>query len=87
MAADAAKAAALIKSTAETTATALNIQYIQKDILEIKDSVKSLVSVQDGKVAELENKIDGLSRTVYIGIGIAMAISFGFPLIMKYIVK
>lgn len=35
-------AAALIKTTAESTATALNIQYIQKDILEIKQSLKDI---------------------------------------------
>ena len=33
-------AAQLIRQTAETTATALNIQYIQRDIQEIKQSIK-----------------------------------------------
>lgn len=84
---DAAKAAQLIKSTAETTATALNIQYIQKDIQEIKEVIKGLMTTQDGKVSELEKKIDALNRTVFIGIGIATTIAFLLPLLIKYLVK
>lgn len=84
---DAAKAASLIKSTAESTATALNIQYIQKDILEIKEAIKGLSKTQEGKVEDLEKKIEALSRTVFIGIGIATAIAFGIPLLIKFLVK
>ena len=87
MAIDAANAANLIKSTAESTATALNIQYMQKDIGEIKTDIKTLVATQDGKVEELQNKIDGLQRTVAIGIGIASTIAFAFPILIKFLVK
>lgn len=44
---NAAMAAALIKTTAENTAMSLNIQYIQKDILEIKQTIKEM-SAHDG---------------------------------------
>ncbi len=37
---EASEAANLIKKTAEETATALNIQYIQRDIMEIKQALK-----------------------------------------------
>lgn len=84
---DAANAANLIKSTAESTATALNIQYIQKDVLEIKDAIKSLMASQDGKVGELEKKIDALNRTVYVGIGIATAFAFAIPILIKFLIK
>lgn len=98
MDADAAKAAQLIKSTAETTATALNIQYIQKDIVEIKDSVKTLVAASDGKIEMLESKIeqlnkdmgekiDRLNKTAYMGIGIAMTIAVVFPILIKFLTK
>lgn len=87
LAIDAAKAANLIKSTAESTATALNIQYIQKDILEIKESIKSLVSASDGKIEQMEKKIDNLNRLVFIGVGIASTIAIAFPLMIKFLAK
>ena len=37
---EAQNAAQIIRQTAETSATALNIQYIQRDIQEIKQSIK-----------------------------------------------
>lgn len=84
---DAAKAAQLIKSTADATATALNIQYIQKDIQEIKDSIKGLVEASDGKIDALEKKIDALNRLVFIGVGIASTIAIAFPLMIKFFAK
>ena len=87
IAVDAARAAALIKTTAESTATALNIQYIQKDILEIKESIKQIISTQDGKVQELEKKIDSLQRAVAMGIGIASTIAFTLPILINLFFK
>lgn len=43
----AATAAALVKSTADATAIALNIQYIQRDITEIKVAIKELTDKED----------------------------------------
>lgn len=83
LALDAAKAAQIVKTTAETTATALNIQFIQKDILEIKESIKLIVSTQDGKVQELEKKIDFLQKMVYMGMGGLTALSFALKFFIK----
>jgi hypothetical protein len=80
-------AAALIKSTAETTAVALNIQYIQRDILEIKGSLKDMIGQQDNKINGLEEKIDKVTSTVNIGIGIATSIAILFPILIKFLIK
>ena len=37
----------LVKKTAQETATALNIQYIQRDILDIKQAIKDLLTRDD----------------------------------------
>ena len=84
---DAAKAAALIKSTAESTATALNIQYMQKDISEIKEGIKSLITTQDGKIEELEKKIESQGRTLNYGLGALGVLTFVIPLLMKFFIK
>ena len=84
IAVDAAKAASLIKQTAESTATALNIQYMQKDISAINLKLDKIVETQEGKVAALENKIESLQRTVAIGIGVASTIAFALPLLIKF---
>lgn len=83
LARDAARAAALIKATAEATATTLNIQYIQKDILEIKDAIKALVAGQDSKLDEMQDKIDFLSKMVYMGLGGLTVLSFGLKFFVK----
>ena len=89
---DAAKAAALVQETADRTATALNIQYIQKDVAEIKTDIKNLVAAQAAFVPltahnELANQVSALSKTVYVGIGIATAFSFVIPLFLKFFIK
>ena len=80
---DAQKAASLIKQTAETTATALNIQYIQKDILEIKVGIKSLTTTQDTKIAELEKKIDVMQKQVWVFSGGIAVLAFVVPLVIN----
>ena len=83
----AATAAALIKSTAETTATALNIQYIQRDILDIKGTLKSMADAQETKQQRLEERVDNLAKMVWIGMGIAVGISFLSPFLQKLFIK
>ena len=83
LAADAAKAARIIKETTESTATALNIQYIQKDIVEIKEAVKSLAANQDGKIEELQNKFDNLSKIVYITAGSLTVMEVALKFLVK----
>lgn len=80
---EAAKAAALIKQTAESTATALNIQYMQKDIVEIKEGIKLLALNQDNKVIDLERKYENLSKVVYVISG-SLAV---LQLTLKFFVK
>lgn len=75
IAVEAAKAATLVKATAESTATALNIQYIQKDILEIKEGIKGLTAMQNDKIDLLEAKYEALSKLVYIGVGASSVLS------------
>jgi len=87
LAVDSARAAALVKSTAEQTATALNIQYIQRDISEMKGAIDKLAAAQDGKIETLETKVEALTRTVAIGIGIATTIAFSFPILIKILYK
>lgn len=76
----AAIAAALIKTTAESTATALNIQYIQKDILEIKQTLKDmgLLYVRTGDFEEHakievdhESRIRIIEKSMWKWIGMA----------------
>lgn len=66
-AAAAAAAAAVIGS---------DISYIKRDIVDIKDTLKSMISTQDGKIEKLESKLDSLSTIVYTGVGASVAISF-----------
>ncbi len=98
IAVDTASAAQLVKTTAEQTATALNIQYIQRDMAEMKLSLATLATSQDGKVEELaakhekdvivvDQRIDTLSKTVNIGIGIAIAASTLMPFVYKILFK
>lgn len=71
-----ATAAQLVKTTAEQTATALNIQYIQKDVAEIKLDIKSMATAQDGKVDKLQTQISYLQKVVYMGLGGLTVLSF-----------
>jgi len=80
LARDAAKVAKLVKETAESTATALNIQYIQRDIADMKVAIEKLTCSQEGKVESLE-------KLVYTGMGIAIAFSFGIPIVLKFVFK
>lgn len=67
-------AAALIKKTAEDTAMALNVQYIQRDILEIKQSIKDMLSKDDNFVHKDEFVfwrnilVSGMLLTVALGV-------------------
>lgn len=47
---DAQKAALLVKTTAESTATAMNIAQIQKDLGEIKQSLKEMAGIFVSKI-------------------------------------
>lgn len=85
IAADAAKAAQLIKNTADQTATALNIQYIQRDMADMKAALEKLASAQDGKIEDLQKEVEALRKTVYIGMGIATAFAFAIPILVKFI--
>jgi hypothetical protein len=76
IAVDAAKAARIIKETAEQTATSLNISYIQKDISEIKENIKALAMAQDGKVDDLKKDVYYLQKVVYMGLGGLTVLSF-----------
>lgn len=77
---DAIKAARIIKETAESTATSLNISYIQKDISEIKENIKTLAEAQDGKVDKLRADVGYLQKVVYMGLGGLTVLSF----LLKY---
>ncbi len=58
--ADVAKAAALVKETAEATALALNVSYIQRDIMEIRTDIKGMSGTFVTMADFTEhNKIDG----------------------------
>lgn len=80
---DASKAADLIKTTTETTTTALNIKYIQKDISEIKESMKTLTANSDCKLDDLQNQLNVLSKIVYMGLGASAIISLGLKFFVK----
>lgn len=74
-------AANLVKTTAETTATALNIQYIQKDILEIKQSIKDMVD----KDAQYVLKEDFMFwRNILVG---TMIVTIFLSIVLKFIQK
>lgn len=68
------KAANLIKETAEATAMSLNIQYIQKDITEIKQSVKDLANKDSNYVSKEDFTfwrnllVSGMLLTIFVGI-------------------
>ena len=49
-------AADLIKQTAEATATSLNIQYIQRDILEIKQGQKDAAKTLQGALENMTKR-------------------------------
>lgn len=83
LAVDAAKAARIIKETAEQTATSLNISYIQKDIADIKENIKSLAANQDGKVEEIQKQLAYVQKVVYMGLGGLTVLSF----LLKFFIK
>ena len=64
-----------------------DISWIKKEVGEIKVSLQSMVSLQETKINSLEDKIDTLSKTVFIGIGIATTIAFALPLLIKFLTK
>ena len=99
----AAQAAALIRSTADSTANALNIQYIQRDILEIKSSIKEIgtnsVSRLDFnehlktdadheiRIRSVEKVTENLASTIKFW-GIAMGVAFTIlQIALKYFLK
>lgn len=81
------RAAQLIKQTAQETATALNIQYIQRDISDLKSAYTKLAESQDGKAGRLETQIQGQAKIIYMGIGASMAFSIFLPLLVHFFVK
>ena len=92
MARDAAKAAALVQETADRTANALNIQFIQKDVAEIKLDIKTIAAQQitfipkseyDVNHEELQKQIDYLTKIIYIAIGISMAAEVALKFFIK----
>jgi hypothetical protein len=92
LARETAKAAALVKETAERTATALNIQYIQKDVAEIKLDIKQMTTQQlnflpkseyDVRHEELIQKMEFLTKIVYMGMGGVTALTF----VLKFFIK
>ncbi len=62
------KEQAIMKATAESTATAINIQYIQKDISEIKTGIKEMSQsfVTQTEFTPIKNILFGLVATVLI---------------------
>lgn len=68
------EAAKLIKDTATATALALNVQYIQRDILEIKQSIKDMASKDDSFVHKEDFVfwrnilVSGMLLTVFMGV-------------------
>lgn len=91
-----AAAAALVKSTADQTATSLNIQYIQRDIAEIKASVRGFegqfvsrteFSALTKSVEVSLDHMDGLEGVVQKGLGAVGVLAFIVPLIIKFFVK
>lgn len=70
---NASVAARLVKETADATATALNIQYIQKDITEIKMDIKALTD-RDGSYVLKEEF--AFWRNILVG-GLLLSIAAG----------
>ena len=96
MAREAASAAALIKATAESTATSINISNIKGDISEIKQSIKELGGVFATKVEYAEVvkvQVDHEARTraleqsmwKYIGIYsvITVIVTIVLPIVLR----
>ena len=81
------KASDLIKDTAERTATALNIQYIQKDIVDIKQVLKDISARDDTYVRKSELDITKFAqkdeflywRNILVG-GILVTFGLGLSL-------
>lgn len=70
----AGRAADLIRNAAESAKMALNIEYIQKDILEIKQSIKD-ISINDKDYVLKEEflfwrnlLVSGILLTIFLGI-------------------
>lgn len=93
---EAAKAAALVKTTVESTATALYIQQIQKDVLEIKISLKELSSnsVSRAEYNELvkiqvdhETRTRNIEQNMWKWIGISSGMSAILATIIPFISK
>ena len=89
-------AAALIKTTAESTATALNIQYIQKDILEIKQTLKDINTsyVSTSEFAEHiltdndhENRIRAIEQNMWKWMGMSTILGAVASFLMAYALK
>ena len=88
----ATKLAATVADTASHLAVSqavlvANVENIKTDITDIKGSLKSMIDQQDGKLVDLGNRVDGLSKTVYIGIGIATTFAFAIPILIKFFTK
>ena len=92
----ASEAAEQIKSTADRVATALNIQYIQRDIMEIKTSIEKLSGVfatredlneTNKLVSDHEARIRTLESTLFKWMGIATAGGIAISIIGSYILR
>lgn len=70
------EAAKLVKDTAEATALSLNVQYIQRDIQEIKQSIKDIAIDKDTFVKKDEFVfwrnvlVSGLLVSVAVGLAV-----------------
>ena len=73
----------LVKKTAETTTMSVNVSYIQRDILEIKATLKEMINMQNDKIDQQNKKIDGLERIVWTGMGIAISVSVFLKLLIR----
>lgn len=78
-------AAALVKTTAEATATSLNIQYIQRDILEIKTTLKEMSTIyvkRDEHDEVLKIQGDHETRTRSLEKGQTQIMTYGSVLVI-----
>lgn len=89
-------AATLMKQTAEATATALNIQYIQKDISDIKLSLKEMsgMYVPKNEFIDLvksssgqEERIRDIEKKTQSYAGALAVLTFIIPIIIRFVWK
>ena len=96
IAVDAAKAAQLIKSTAEQTATSINISYIQKDMADVKQSLKEITGmyVTNKDFADYiktsddhENRIRKMEENMWRWVGISSVVASVITAVSTFLLK